>query len=565
MGDENDRRPSGSEAPMPLRLVACLVAGLTFPGLTPGAAPPCSPPPLPSGARARLKVPLLDRNETARRLAGHITCIAFSPDGRRVATASLGDSLVRLWDPTSGRLLRQWQGREKASPIPGYAGFSTIAISPDGKTLATAPVLTSNVELRDVATGKLQRTLAGHHGSIRCLAFSPDGQMLVAGDDFPSGVGCGNAILPLVQAGEASGRVRLWEQRTGRMLKVFKGWNWGPVTGVGFRPEGRTLVTCSNAIHFWNLPAGTLRRRSEGRGRLALSGDGRLLACISGDGQEKKTPIELVVVETLTGAALFRKPIYPSGKDTVLAFSPGGEYLATGAEGDPVVRLWDAIDGKEGKGLAGHSPLGVSALAFSPDGGTLATGSAGEGTMFLWDLRNRFGPRQAADVDFPRAWRDLGSKDPRRAYQALRLLAGDPTRSVAHLARRLPPASREYERRLKRLVAELDADDFATRQRASADLARAGGAAEPLLRAALAGKPSLELNHRAEQLLRQLQSIEPDEDELRHQRAVAALERIDSAAARSVLLRLAGGVPTAPLTRDAAESLRRMVRKRPNP
>src|SRR5262249_31532171 len=129
------------------------------------------------------------------------------------------------------------------------------------------------------------------------------------------------------------------------------------------------------------------------------------------------------------------------------------------------------------------------------------------------------------------------------------------------LRRQLRPAEAAGEERLTRLIADLDADEFADRERAARQLERLGEQAETALRRALKESPSAEARRRAGLLLGRLRGPPPSPALLRASRAVEALERIDTPEARQLLETLARGAPGARLTREAKTSLERLTRR----
>jgi hypothetical protein len=116
--------------------------------------------------------------------------------------------------------------------------------------------------------------------------------------------------------------------------------------------------------------------------------------------------------------------------------------------------------------------------------------------------------------------------------------------------------------RIASLIAALDHDRFAVREDASRQLAALGESAGPMMRQALAGRSSLEVRRRLEELLDKPRRDGPSAEWLRTLRALAVLERTNTPEARRVLETLAKGAPEMRLTQEAENSLSRLARRR---
>ena len=132
---------------------------------------------------------------------------------------------------------------------------------------------------------------------------------------------------------------------------------------------------------------------------------------------------------------------------------------------------------------------------------------------------------------------------------------------VPFLKKQLRPAASGDSKRIAGLLAQLDSDEFAVREKATQALSALGEQVESALRTALAGNSSLEVRRRVEMILEQL---EPSKSlaRLRALRAVAVLEHISTPEAREVLEKLANGAPEARLTQEAKASLGRLAKRR---
>jgi hypothetical protein len=130
--------------------------------------------------------------------------------------------------------------------------------------------------------------------------------------------------------------------------------------------------------------------------------------------------------------------------------------------------------------------------------------------------------------------------------------------ALAFLKERVPLVVVPGTERVARLIADLDDDAFAVREKAQAELRALGGEAEPALREALKGKPSPEQARRVERLLEDLKSHPVSGETLRGLWVVEYLERQATPEARELLTPLAKGAAGAWVTEEAKAALRRL-------
>jgi WD40 repeat protein/serine/threonine protein kinase len=288
-----------------------------------------------------------DRNPL-RGHAGAIQSVAFSPDGRLLATGSY-DQTIRLWD------LESWKTGEPRPPSRVLSGPAdtvwTVVFSPDGSLLATSGCTDGMLRLWDTASGRVLHKLSGHSRNWPLVAFSP--------------------VEALVAAGGENGTVNQWEVRSGRPLPPL-GNNQGPIRGVAFSPDGRLLAAGGErAVQVIDRKTGQCLHTFPGEtlcGNLAFTADSKTLV-----GTNEAPGPRLRVWDIETGK---EQPPRTGHTNHILglALQPGGRLAATGSW-DGTVRLWDLADAvKEARVFDFHDQ--VNQVAFSPDGHYLAVARA---------------------------------------------------------------------------------------------------------------------------------------------------------------------------------------------
>ncbi len=510
------------------------------------------------GADAGVKVGA-DRGRPIRSLTGHkerVTSVAYSPDGRWIATAAW-DGTARLWDAKTGKKVRRldvpdtrdshpaklsqvlfspdkafivtaqqampnesgvivWD-RRGGERVRAFQGEYVAAIAPDGKHIACGGWGTTepnriDIRLYELASGKLVRQIHTGYSRVDLLTFSPDGQTLFSRVGIPRPpLGGGKTRLGLDPA-----QVRAWDLATGKERPTDLGGGWGGHQ-FAISPDGRTLALSSS-----------LRETATGGQRVTLTGHTREVCGV--------------------------------------AFSPDGRTLASGGM-DGTVRLWDLPSAKEvgrfGKKVDPSQGGWVLAVAFSPDGRTLVSGGLDQ-TAHLWDVSRITGrrrePAERSSADLEADWRDLAG-DAATGYAALGRLVSSPGRAVAFLGKQFQSTKPVDTKRIERLIADLDGERFEVREQATRELEALAERAAPALRKALAGKPSLEVRRRLHALLDRLDGAHPSAETVRQIRAVETLEVIGNAEARRLLDKLAAGSAETRLTQEAKAAVGRLAKR----
>ncbi len=292
---------------------------------------------------------------TLRGHAGEVAAVAFSPDGRHLASAS-HDRTVRIWNVKTGQLVRTLTGHNDV--------VYCVAYSPDGARLATGS-WDQTIKIWSTSDGRLLLTLDGHHERVWRVAYSPDGKQL---------------------ASLGNGELLISDATTGAEIRTIRPTARLNFYGLAFSPDGHHVAVTMQARGAMILNVATGKEEVVFRGHtsdvknVAFSPDGRLVATGAGD-LVRNDLGEVKIWEAATGKELqdlrgHTDPIFG------VAFSPDGRRLASASQ-DQNVKIWDPYSGRETLTIRAHADT-VRAVAFSPDGSLLASAS-GDGTIKVWD------------------------------------------------------------------------------------------------------------------------------------------------------------------------------------
>lgn len=291
--------------------------------------------------------------KTLLTLQGHtkpVRTVAYSPDGRLLVSGGDDHTLVE-WNPASGQRLRVIRGQG--------GGVNQVAFSPNGRMLASANG-DGTINLIDPGTGRLVRSLRVNRQAVNGVAFSPSGATLAAAS--------------------SDSTVSIWSVATGSRIRTLKGHS-ASVNAVTFSPDGRTLASASDdhTVILWNAATGsrlrTLRGHTNYVNSVAFSHDGTILASAGADRN-------VILWDPRTGRRLQTLQGHAANVEDVV-FAPSGYTLASGADDDQVI-IWAARPPFFGRDF--YVGSGADAVAYSRDGRLLAAGT-GAGTIDLWDAR----------------------------------------------------------------------------------------------------------------------------------------------------------------------------------
>lgn len=299
----------------------------------------------------------------SRVFVGHtdtIIALAVSPDSRFIASGSY-DHTVRLWDVASAREIRRYTLTE-CDPI------QRVVFSPDGRfvLLSCGGFASPGIRVWDTATGREVR----HFGEGNFESFSADARFVINQELGGSHLGGQICVWNVetgkeavcfantrrvvssalssdghwVVAGDDNGPVRLWDVKSGRLIRRFIG-NTEQVNSVTFSADGQRIAAgyCDGSTRVWQAQSGREIRRLVGPKRPAGE-----------------------------GCPLFGVALSPNGRSVLVSFF------------DKSLRLWDVENGRVIRNFNGHTG-DISSIEFSPDGRFALSGSHDK-SIRLWIL-----------------------------------------------------------------------------------------------------------------------------------------------------------------------------------
>jgi WD40 repeat protein len=299
---------------------------------------------------------------------GTIFSVAFSPDGKKIVSASK-DITARIWDAETGKVLKKLEGHTDV--------LRAAVFSPDGKKIVTASG-DNTARIWDAESGTELHKLEGHTDYVWSIAISPDGRKIVTASD--------------------DNTARIWDAESGKALQTLSGHTY-PVVSVAFSPDGKKIVSASNlqTARIWDAETfQMLSERPRTGNHVSFSPDGKKI--VSADKTVRIWDADLTnALQELTPLGFVRaeaekerrrelnpgvEPMGPHFFIMSVAFSSDGKKIVMADMGG--VQIWEAESGKELHILEGHPNL-VNSATLSPDGSKVAVTYSG-GIVRIYDI-----------------------------------------------------------------------------------------------------------------------------------------------------------------------------------
>lgn len=292
-----------------------------------------------------------------------VWAVAFSPDGRFLASGGGGQEMngnwtegsdfsIRIWNLKDGTLHKKLDGHKNAiTALSWFADSSRIASSSSDNT----------AKIWNVESGKDEATLLGHTDRVSGVAVSEDGSRILTSSWDKTCI--------------------LYDARTGKALKQLDPPHYGRIWSVALSPDGKTAAVAGDHpfIRLWDMEKFTIKKELQGHSQaavaLAFSPKGDRLVSGGWDNTAIVWDLEKgVSTKVLTGNA---------GRVEGIAISPNGKRVLTGSL-DQKVRLFNADTGELIQTYDGHTG-GIGKVTLSRNGRYAASGGW-DHSVRLWPL-----------------------------------------------------------------------------------------------------------------------------------------------------------------------------------
>lgn len=528
----------------------CLLAGLTSCGIGMLTHKVLSAAPTAQAQGAPPKAPATDRQKAgeeaakttkqttalraapARVLVEHkssVMCLAWSPDGGKIA-AGAQDQMMHVTEVATSKEIHTF---------PINATATALAFSPDGKKLAIS-LPGEPTGLWDIDAGKQQvrgnRAGAGS-APFTHIALAPDGETVTAlavgqlvrtGPNGAFGMGMsapGGGSAAISSDGsfagwcDARGMIRVFEPAQQRGPAMSMAFQLDGVQCIAFGPGGKWLAAGGDkGVQLWDLPSKTNVRTLSGlekpTAQLSVSANGHALAALAADGVT-------IRVWDLTRDRMLCQMNQMDGAVGLHALSPDGKLLATTTKGGKKIHLWKVA----ARQLAQATP-----------------------------------PLKLTAVELSALWADMGNQDAEKADAAWKKLGAAGDNAVSFIGEQVRPiATPPFDaKRLDKLVAELDSDQFATRDRAMRDLLELGELAIVPLQRHLEKGLSLEASKRARSIIEKIGQPALTTERRRVLEAIDLLENLRTANALELLREVERDALIPQIQHEARQALQRL-------
>ncbi|KAM0804992.1 hypothetical protein BDR22DRAFT_885082 [Usnea florida] len=282
-----------------------------------------------------------------------VSSVAFSPDGKRIASIYPGSTTVQIWEPFATATTNLQEDNQTS--------IARVLFSPGGDQIACVSFQDDGIQLYDTATETLRFTLVGHLNTVQTIIFSSDGKQLASAS--------------------RDGTIRLWDLKRGTQRMALNG-----RFPLDFSPNGEQLASRegNDKVCIWNTRTGHLHHRlkehlEEGSGvrpRVKFSQSGKKIASVGLDQTVR-------IWDTITGELLHR--IERVAEYTCqIAFSPNGVYFSC-QSADGGTMLYN-LETEESRDTFTCTTGSLHAMAFSADSMSLAHMDF-DGVR-LWDVEN---------------------------------------------------------------------------------------------------------------------------------------------------------------------------------